>query len=456
MIKYRLKQPAFFQHAQKPSADRIVTGTGLWIWLLCLAVLAGCIPGLGLPTQPAPVSTPNQTVTPFMFPTPTASPAPTRLVVNLQSIVIWLPQSVDPVNSDPAAKLLRARLEEFRRQNPDLKVEVRIKAIGGPGGLLEALSAAAAAAPTVVPSLILLPRPDLEIAASRGVIYSLDGLTSLMSDNDWQDYARQMSIIRTSTYGIPFAGDTQALLYRTSQINAPPTSWEVVLNHGQPVAFTAANTQSLLTLGLYRSAGGILKDTQGRMVLQADMLTQPLKLYAEGSQQGVFPPWLAELETDSQAWQAYQDQKAPWLVTSAHAAMLNNPVDSSLAPLPLLGKEKLAVATGWVWTLSDPSPERRIYSVKLLEFLSDKNFMAEWSAAAKYLPTRSSGLQAIDDQTQRALINQLTDSCSLEPEIDLVHMFGPVIRDAVIQVIKSKTPPEQAAQSAADRLAAPR
>ena len=50
---------------------------------------------------------------------------------------IWLPPEFDPDGNSPASSLLKARLEQFATENPDIRLEVRVKALEGAGGLLE-------------------------------------------------------------------------------------------------------------------------------------------------------------------------------------------------------------------------------------------------------------------------------------------------------------------------------
>ncbi|MFZ0531819.1 MAG: hypothetical protein WAM09_01465, partial [Anaerolineales bacterium] len=52
---------------------------------------------------------------------------------------IWLPPGFDLEGNGTASGLLKARLEEFASENPEVRLEVRVKALDGTGGLLESL-----------------------------------------------------------------------------------------------------------------------------------------------------------------------------------------------------------------------------------------------------------------------------------------------------------------------------
>ena len=121
--------------------------------------------------------------------------------------------------------------------------------------------------------------------------------------------------------------------------------------------------------------------------------------------------------------------------------------------LPSLGTNHVSLATSWLWALSDPVPERRGLAVRLAEYLVQGDFLANWTAAAGYLPTRPTALAMWPNQGIQSLLSQIVLSAQLRPNNDLTSSLGPVLADAALQVIKGQTDPAQAAQAAAERLA---
>ena len=438
------------------------------ILALCLAgmLLAGCSAGLDplswlqpaaptpspSPARPAASATPNGQ--PARTATPTRSPAENATPGGPQTLIVWVPAQFDPANS-PGGERLKARLAAFETENPGLKIQLRVKAASGAGGLVESLAAASAAAPSTLPALVALPRADLETAALKGLVFPLDGLTRLVDDSDWYAYARQLALIQGAAFGLPFAGDSLLLLYRAARFaSAPPADWAGLTKAGFPVAFAAADSQALTTLLLYLSAGGQVKDSQGRPSLQTEPLTRVLKQYADGVKAGLFPLWLTQTQTDGQAWQAYREQRAQLLITWSSRYMVDLPADTAAVPIPAVGGSALTLATGWVWALSDPLPERRALSVRLAESLVASDFMAQWSFAAGYLPTRPSALAAWSNPSLRTLLNPVLLSSQIRPPSDLLLATGPVLQDVTLQVLKGQVDPAQAAQAAVERLAA--
>ncbi|NMB90522.1 MAG: extracellular solute-binding protein [Chloroflexi bacterium] len=431
--------------------------SGLFTLLLVLLslslALTGCDSGLLATLVPPPAATSTPAPGTALVPSPSASPAtPTATRPAVEQLTLWMPVQFDPNSGTVAGNLLRARLDEFTRQNPDLSVEVRIKASTGEGNLMESLAAASAAAPDALPSVIILSRSELENAALKQLILPLDAYTDSPSDADWYPYARQLATVQESTFGIPLAGDALLLIYRPVRYGSTPDGWEPILGHGQPLLFPAADPQSLLTLGLYLSAGGEVEDSQHRPVLQAGVLSKVLHLYADGASQGVFPSWLAQINTDNQAWQSYLDQRGNLLVTWSSRYLTELPVDSSATTFPALSTGAPVLASGWLAAVSEPQTERAEAAVRLAEFLTQAEFLSQWTPEVGYLPVRPSSLEDWPNQSLQELITQLVNSAQVVPSNTILSSLAPAMQEASLNVIKNQSDPDQAAKDAAARL----
>lgn len=426
-------------------------------------LLAGCgnlnLPGLLRtvipPTQTAPNSPLQATVSIPVDETATL-PAPTATPSGPQTLTIWVPPQFDPQSGTPAGQQFQARINQFMNENPGVIIETRIKAAAGSGSLLESLTLAnAAATPESLPALVALPRSDMEVAALKGLIFPMDDYTSVIDQSDWFDYARQLALLQGATYGIPFAGDAMLLLYRPARVGASPLNWKEILSRGQPLAFPAADPQSLLTLLLYLSAGGQIVDSQGRPTLSAETLTSVLELYAEGAAQGTFPNMIADVQSDAQAWQFYRDKSANMVITWSSRYLSELPVDTSAVAITALDDKDYTLATGWMWALSDPLPERRAMSVKLAEYLTESEYLAQWSPVSGQLPVRPSGLNAITNQSLRSLLGQVIQSSNVRPTNDLITGVGPLLQESTLAMIERLNDPAQAAATVAERLNSP-
>jgi|YNPNPStandDraft_1061719.scaffolds.fasta_scaffold00037_44 multiple sugar transport system substrate-binding protein len=372
-----------------------------------------------------------------------------------QKLTLWLPPQFNPDAPTTGAKLLKDRLRSFEQQNSGVELTVRLKALHGPAGLLEMLTAAHAAAPAALPSLVALTRSDLETAALKGIVYPLETSLDADKEEDWFEYARQLGRIQGSAMGLPFAGDALLLLYRPSRAGSPPQDWLDLLQRDQPILFPVADPYSLLTLDLYLSAGGVLQDNQGKPMLQAEILEKVLRFYADGAERNLFPEWMVPLENDEQTWQSYREQNAHWLVTHSSYYLTNPPADTLAVPLPSLSSGNFTLAGGWLWAVADPDPKRRQFAEQLAYYLTDKAFLEEWSPYSGYLPVRASSLSGWNKQTLRMLADDVTRSAQVPPPDELVSVLGPILQEATIAIIRDHSNPAQTAQTAAAKLVTP-
>jgi multiple sugar transport system substrate-binding protein len=371
---------------------------------------------------------------------------------------IWLPPEFDPEGESPASRLLEDRLDEFLAEHPEVRLEVRVKALSGTGGLLEALTAANVSAPLTLPDLVLLPRPLLESAALKGLLFPYDGLTVRLDDRNWFGYARQLASVKSSMYGLPFAGDALVLAYRPSMIESLPHNLEATLALGQVILFPAADPQALFTLGVYQEKGGSLQDEQGRPYLDKASLAGVLEFYQHASLAGTMPYWMTQYSDDGHVWEAFTGDQLPMAVTWVSMYMKNRPGaedDLALAPVPTWDGIPFTLATGWSWALASQDPVRRHVSVQLAEFLTADEFLAAWSYAAGYLPPRVDALLRWQDEDLRQAIEQISYSAHLIPSIDLISSLGPALEQAVVKVLKAESDPQTAAQAVIDQVNQP-
>jgi ABC-type glycerol-3-phosphate transport system substrate-binding protein len=397
---------------------------------------AGCAslePFLASLTPPAPAPTPTARATP----TPPALPTATAPVEpGTSSLRVWLPAQFNLTAENPTAELLAQRLREFETRHPDLKIEVRIKMAEAEGDILNALSITSAAAPSVLPDLVLLSRPDLEMAAILGLLHPIDGLSTSLDDPNWYSYAQQLAHIQNTGYGLPFLGDALVLVYypELGQI----VTWEDVLASEGDLVFPAGNPQALVGLALYVSAGGDILDAQGLPMLDQQTLIQVLTLVQEGVSREIFPASLANVTNEAQTLQIYRTGSANkgivWYLSYRPSE------DGAITPLPGLDEISFSYATGWVWALAGADPENQQLAVELAEFMVAEDFIAEWTRATGYLPTRPSIVEE-GDRTMTAIL----DSAHPVPSSDVLAVLGPLMQEALTRVLNGEQPEDVAA-----------
>jgi|AutmiccommuBRH23_1029490.scaffolds.fasta_scaffold00154_68 ABC-type glycerol-3-phosphate transport system substrate-binding protein len=370
-------------------------------------------------------------------------------------LVLWVPPQFDPQLNTPSSQIFKQRIAEFEAMHEDVFISVRVKGVSGPTGLLEALTITSGAATQAMPSLIALQRSDLETAVSRNLLIPFDTYSAEIDDQDWYDYAQRLTVVGGNSYGLPFAGDALTMVYRPTVVGESPDSWNDLIRRGEPVAFPAADPQSLVNLNLYRSLGGELESTQRLPQLDLELLTQLYQVFADGAQSGVFPLWLTELQRDSEAWTSYNELRSNWVITWASRYLSDPTNDSTLAIFPSINETSDTLSDGWIWCLTDPRVQAHELSVDLAEFLTEEDYLKMWAPAKGVIPVRPSSLSAWDDQVLRSLLGQIASTAHIRPNNEIVNTIGLVMQDQLVQVLSGKTTAPFAAQAIIDRIGNP-
>jgi len=411
-----------------------------------LSLLSGCANIASLLPTPETAAVPSSTPTaePSMVPstTPTVTPGGPRI------LRIWVPPQFDPYDGTAAGTLLRERIDEFTGRHPALQVEVRVKDKSGTNSMLNTLSTTRSAAASAMPDLVALSRVDLESATAKGLLHPLDGLTTLPEEADWFPYAREMAHIQNSTFGLPFAGDALALVgFRYPM----PGDWSEVPDETIFI-FAAKDPRALFTLSLYLSAGGTLLDSQGRLALNEAVLSEVLAFYQPDPEKSFISPQVINYESTEQSWTAFREQRANLVVSWTSRFLNEETIPVALAPLPGLESGYYSLSTGWSWALAGSNPDNQALAVELAEFLSDSQFLAEWTQAAGYLPTRPTALSFWEDARMQLILTQIAESSNLIPSEDLLVTIGPLFREAALSVLNGEQLPEEAAQSVIEQV----
>ena len=172
-------------------------------------------------------------------PSPTATPA-TLGVDSPITLQLWLPPEFDPSAETDAAILLQARLDEYSRLHPGVRVQTRVKANTGSASLINSLSGTSSAAPLALPDLVLLSTKDMQNAAERSLIFPVGSEIDFNVENDWYPFAAGLAG-DDQIWGVPFTADGLVMIFRPSQTENPPASWSEFLNLGQRLMFPVSD-----------------------------------------------------------------------------------------------------------------------------------------------------------------------------------------------------------------------
>jgi ABC-type glycerol-3-phosphate transport system substrate-binding protein len=403
--------------------------------VLALLSLAACA-SLYANSAPTPQSTAAE-LGEASTPQPTTASGATVLTV-------WLPPQFDAAGGDLAATILQDRLAQFSEQNPQVRVETRVKAESGPGGLMDALLNAQTAAPLALPDLVLLPNSLLPLVAEAGVIHAQDRFADALEDDDWYPFGQQMAVAEGGTYGLPFATDALVVAHRTTAISQVPSSWNSLLNTRIALGFAAGDENATMTIAELLS----LREAEATgFAPSEDDLSAVFDLYANGQARQVFPFWLTQYQTQDQTWQALTEGQFPMASAWSQRVFSNRLSEISGALMPTMNGRPFALVRGWVWAVTAPNAENATLAAELAEFLVSPEFLAQYSAAASLLPPRASSLAAWTPGPNQALANQIVVNAVPVPDQTTLDTWGPALQAAVIGLLKQELSPAEAVQS---------
>lgn len=388
-------------------------------------------------TETAPTTTKTA-----IAPTPTATPGmPAK---ETASLTIWVPPQFDPQGPTSSGELFQARIDEYLSEHPSLTIDVRVKALSGPGGILDTLRTARDAAPLVLPDVIALPRSLMETAAGEDLIAPFGEYGGLFEDKDWYSFADQLARIDEEIYGIPFAADILVFAYKTDSLESSPGSWEELLSNPKPLAFPASDPHAFVTFAFYQSAGGNIATLNDSYVIDRSPMMEVLSFYQQARQVEVMPYWITQFDTDQQAWNAYTERQSTQVVTWISNYLQTEPFNTSLGALPTAEGRAFSYATGWVWSIVDKGQPLDL-SMEFIDTLTDTRYLADWNAEAGFVPPLSSSLALwITEDMKRTLFERILPATALIPSEQIQTQVGPILQEAVILVLKDQLDPDEA------------
>lgn len=415
-------------------------------------VVAGCgvLPGPGATvTVPPPTAaaTPVETLEPApLTPVPEDGPRTLR---------VWLPPEFAPDSESASGRLLAEQVSAFEAGHPGVAVDVRLKAAGGPGGLMNSLMTAANVAPAVLPNIVALRRDDLAAAAAAGLVTPLDSLLPAEAVADYYPFAQSLGRANGAWVGLPFAADARVMAYLTSAYTNPPLRWEDLLI-GNLVVPGAENT-GLTVASIYLAEGGTLQSEDGQVRLDRDVLARSLEHLEALRRLGVLRADSLALTDPAATWQVFRERRSTLALTSAqHYMREQSQVDGAAATLlPTDGEPPLALADGWSWAIVNAAPENHALCAALLTWLTAPAQQAPWTEAAHVLPTRAGTLAEWRSQRLVPFVSDVVTHAQAQPPAGVLTVVGPPLRQALSDVLNGRATPFSAASQAVAALEQP-
>ena len=367
---------------------------------------------------------------------------------------LWVPPQFDPNAGTDASILLNERIREYLIQNPQVNLDVRVKALTGPGSMMDSLTSANAVAPDALPSLVLLSRSDLVRAVNRSLIFPIEEFSSSVDESDWYPFTQEMAIYQGSAFGLPFASNALGLLYRVNRLVGDQPSWEETIRRLDSLIIPAGDADALVTLALYLSAGGTLDAQMGKVVIDPEALTAALEILDRARRAGVVRRDILDYQTDDQAWEAFENGNSDAIITWSNR-LFSAEEDLELALLPPLSEEPMTIGIGWSWCLTEKEELKREYAVALAEYLSAPEFLTQWAPVSGYLPVRPSSLNGYSEEGLRSTLSAMLLSAQLRPDRQVMAEVGLQIEAAVAEVINGTLTAAESAQNVLSHLEDP-
>jgi ABC-type glycerol-3-phosphate transport system substrate-binding protein len=337
-----------------------------------------------------------------------------------------------------------------------LSIQVRVKSMDGPSGLLETLVAANAAAPALLPDAITFSTSNLEDAVSKDLIIGLDGVLPVPEAPDWYEFSLPAARVSGNFFGLPIASEVDILAYRSDLYTSPPRSWDDLLGEPRSFLFPAGDPLATFTLAQYLSLDGYLLNSDEDPALNPAVLSEVLTFYNEALAAQILPYSVRQITTAEQSWSVLQDNGAASAVSPLNFYMLeHDPEKFSAVPLPTQNGQGVGLASTWSWAIVTQDAERVPIVSELLTWLSAPDFLGLWTHSLGMLPPTSASLAAWPEGDDAALASSLVTVTQPMPHSSLRLTIGPVLYDAVEAVIGGGEAPTTAAQAAAEAIANP-
>lgn len=431
----------------------------LLLMAFVLLALAGCdvIKGIDFPWE-EPAGVPTKTP---VIPTATATTAPTQAQIEPTStataqprqtrFVFWLPPEFDPEADNEAARLLKARLANFAKNNR-VEIVVRLKNPTGNSNLIESLIATNGAAPENLPGLVLLRKQDLDLALSRNLLYSNNELIDLAGGMDWYSFARETVNIDGESYGLGLIGDPMIMAYQIPTELPPDDDWfELASNFGR-FGFAADDSQGRFMLMLYLAAGGETQDAQKHVVLQAEPITRVFQTLKDLVTTHHLHTGAAGMQTVNAVWQGFSERQLNTAAMPASVVLKTLRSEATGYPTPAFTQPSFTLADAWALALANPDEGQQALGILLMQDLTEPAFLAKWSEALGYVPARPSALGAWTDQNLKPALEKIMNVARLYPRDEIINSLGPVLRNATLMIIRDNASVEEAVEAAIEGI----
>jgi len=383
--------------------------------------------------------------------------------VDLPVLQVWLPVPLVAGEASAAYHFLREHTDRFS-SNTGIEVVYRTKNVGTVGGITATIRAGKEVAPAALPDVALVRRRDLTATHARQFLHSFETLFSsaLLKDLDDGVEFGQISLDDAPVlYGLPYLYDmlisvhTQPLAGRSGGLR-----FEDVLENQATFYFPAARSSGLhQTVYLQVLTAGEWALADSVPAIEADALQVVLGFYAELAREGLLAPDVLSYTAPStyigEFAQAAEQQRLGIFAASDYFALLEQGAEVSAAQIPTLSGAGASILDGWLWVLVAPESSRQALSARLLEWLMEPGFHAEFARALYHLPAQPALLpESLPSGADLPFFTALLENAALPPATDSEGSAASrVMQEALILVLQGEESVTEAAKRAIGQMA---
>jgi len=379
-----------------------------------------------------------------------ATPTPDDIFQNPNQLIVWMLPQFDPGAESPAGKFLSAQMSAFQEQFPEINLDIRIKAESGGGALLDTLVMSSMVAPASMPSVIVIPRSQMETAVSQGIITPIEKFSSEIDDSDWFPFAYDMGIYHGEAFGLPFAADVIGMVTQSVNLGSDYKTLREASGLLESIGIAAGDPDSLIPFIYYQSLGGVLTDTQEQPVLEPEEVERVLSEFEYLKKIGVLSASLVDVQTEDQLWKEFQaggyDGIATWLSGST-----SFPGSSLISPLIGVGGQAYTYADGWVWCLIEKENFDEEVAIVFMEHMVNSQFLSAWTVESGFLPVRPSSVAGFEGTLQTTLANIML-SAKLKPGEDVLSYSKIEFTNAMQEILKGFSTSEKSTREIFENL----
>lgn len=391
--------------------------------------------------------------------------APVTPASNVSILTIWGPDFMAPLDDAPGGAVLAGQIQAFERAHPGWQVRYVRKKPYGQGGLVHFLRATRAAAPELLPDLVLLDMSEISLLTQNqdSWFQPLGPLLGEEITSDLVPFAQEAGRVGDELVAIQYEADLRFLAYNSAIIDEPPNTWADILASQATYLLPIGATEGAVRDGFlpqYLAVGGKLVDRDGLPYLDRALVAAILEVYQSAEQAGLLPAAGFDLEDASDCWPVYLTSRAA--MTNVNSWDYGRERVSRLAatrvgPLPTLSGTLISLSSGWGWALLSRKASQQAVAVEFLRSVLRPEAMAAWSRQTYHLPTRKSALAlTVNDPEYLEFLQKLMEVAVPQPREPVYSLATAALSDAIESVARGRLSPQAAAAEATEKVRAAR